>query len=241
MKMISKKILLLASIGFSAFYSAANAEDLKLNDNYYVQLNAGISASTKGSGELNKKMGKSGLYGIEAGMKLNEKFRLGLGFDYRTGYAVNTTKTYKVDEETPLDHTNDARYKIKSLVVMANVYYDIAEIKNFTPYVNLGFGLARNKTKYDSKIYADNKYVADEFTHTQKSVNNFAYKLGFGTRYSVSKQVDIDLRYNFINLGKFKTISSDWVTNGEDVSKPNRLTKSKLSAHEFLVGVVYKF
>ncbi len=237
--MISKKILLVASIGFSAFYSAANAEDLKLSDNYYVQLNAGISASTKGSGEINKKMGKSGLYGIEAGMKLNEKFRLGLGFDYRTGYAVNTTKTYNVSTQLPLDHTNDARYKINSLVVMANVYYDIAEIKNFTPYVNLGFGLARNKTKYDSKISADHPYVEDEFTYSQKSVNNFAYKLGFGTRYSVSKQVDIDLRYSFTNLGKFKTISSDLII--DDEGKSNRLTKSKLSAHEVLVGVVYKF
>ncbi len=228
--MIYKKILLLASIGFSAFYSAANAEDLKLNDNYYVQLNAGISASTKGSGEINKKMGKSGLYGLEAGMKLNEKFRLGLGFDYRTGYAVNTTKTYKVGRRLKTDQTDDSEYKVSSLVVMANVYYDIAEIKNFTPYINLGLGLAKNKVKYNSKIYTDSSYVENEYDSNKNTVNNFAYKLGFGTRYAVSKQVDFDLRYNFVNLGKIKVRTFE-----------NGVTKSKLNTHEFSVGVAYKF
>jgi opacity protein-like surface antigen len=206
--------------------NVAIAEDAAMND-YYVQLNAGASVSAKAGGDVGKKMGTSGLYGLEAGTRLNENLRMGLSIDYRPSYLAKTSSS-ELDSDTGDKYNTNIEYKVKSLVAMANVYYDITEINGFTPYMNFGLGVAKNKLKYTSStVVQDTPGVTNESIKSNKT--NFAYKVGLGTRYSVSQAVDLDLRYQFADLGKFKVNSSEG------------LKKGKLRAHEFLVGVAYKF
>jgi opacity protein-like surface antigen len=219
-----KKVILAGVLSATALVNVAIAEDAAMND-YYVQLNAGASVSAKAGGDVSKKMGTSGLYGLEAGTRLNENLRMGLSIDYRPSYLAKTSSSKTEDGDK---HNTNIEYKVKSLVAMANVYYDITEINGFTPYMNFGLGVAKNQLKYTSStVVQDISGVYNESIKSNKT--NFAYKVGLGTRYSVSQAVDLDLRYQFADLGKFKVNSSDG------------LKKGKLRAHEFLVGVAYKF
>jgi len=190
--------------------TAASAEN-----NYYLQLNGGLSyglAPKKDFGP--KKLKTSGLFGFEAGYQISNHLRTSLGLDWRNSYNL-AIKT--------IDGIQDFKWRMNSLAVMANFYYDITTINGFTPYITAGAGVARNKT-------VGTLYHEDAFKFNGAK-NYFAYKLGLGSRYSVSEKVDIDLRYQYANLGNIYTrnVSHDEVYKG------------KLHAHEAAIGISYKF
>ncbi len=119
---------------------------------------------------------------------------------------------------------------------MLNVYYDIVEANNFTPYLTLGAGISTNKTKSFTNIknsvgFSKTAYYANATQHS------FAYKAGVGTKFLVSKNFDLDLRYQYSDLGKFKTGTLLGDNNISNIAAK----KGKLRAHEVLVGIAYKF
>lgn len=74
-------------------------------------------------------------------------------------------------------------------------------------------------------------------------ITNLAYKVGVGSKYSLSSDFDLDFRYQYVDLGKFKTsqIKKGYLNGtyiGEMIAGSAR---GKLRAHEVLAGVSYKF
>jgi opacity protein-like surface antigen len=224
---ISNKLLsvVLCTTALASF--SAQAE----NNNYYVQLNGGIASGLAPKGEIaDKKMGRSGLVGAEAGYQYNDNLRVGVSLDYLTKFSFKSSQAADSEDETLLD-TND-RYKVKSLVSMLNVYYDIMEIKGFTPYVTAGAGIARNKTSDVNTAQDLSDSESDSDTVLVKGTKtNFAYKVGFGSKYAVTQAISLDVRYQFMDLGKIKTNST------EDLA----MKKGKLRTHAVMLGVAYKF
>lgn len=213
-----KNIIVAGMLSTTALVSfAASAEE---SNNIYVQLNAGGSFGLAPKGDFGtKKAGTSGLFGVESGYQFDDHLRAGVSLDYRNKYSFSWT----VPEEG-VNPADEHKVKIKSLVAMVNLYYDITNVNGFTPYVTLGAGIARNKTTQD--VTTSN--VTDSQSGTK---NNFAYKVGLGARYAINQNIDFDLRYQFVDLGKIKVKSTD------ELNAAN----GKLRAHEFLVGVAYKF
>ncbi len=188
--------------------------------NFYVQLNGGAVLGLAPKGDFGtKKAGTSALFGAEAGYQFDEHLRASVSLDYISKFSF--TETSAATDTLPQE---DKKNKVKSLVVMANAYYDIMEAKGFTPYVTVGAGVARNKTTQDVT-------ESGETFSTKGTKTNFAWKVGLGTRYAVNQNIALDLRYQFVDLGKIKV-------NKTDVLAVNN---GKLRAHEFLVGVAYKF
>lgn len=204
------------------------AEEVK---DFYVQLNGGASLGLAPKGTIgSKKMGTSALYGAEVGYQIDENFRVGLGVDYRQKYSFSNISTSQQPVlGVPTEVTETAAFKVNSLVVMVNGYYDIIESNGFTPYVTLGAGIARNqlKTTVNTNVAGYTNMAVPS-----KNTTSFAYKLGLGTRYNLTQSVAFDVRYQFANLGKIKSGSNEIL--------PTPL-KGKLRAHEFVVGVAYKF
>jgi opacity protein-like surface antigen len=224
---ISNKLLsvVLCTTALASFSAQA-----KENNNYYIQLNGGLASGLAPKGDIaDKKMGRSGLVGAEAGYQYNENLRASVSLDYLTGFSFK--ENFAADNTDP-DATAAAQnnnYKVKSLVSMLNLYYDIMEIKGFTPYVTVGAGIARNKTTLTNAVYGDEGTAT---TLVKGTRTNFAYKAGFGTKYSITQAISLDARYQFMNLGKIKTNPAGQV---EDT------LKGKLRAHTVVVGVSYKF
>lgn len=154
-------------------------------------------------------------------MKVTDNLRVALSLDYRPVYPFDVKN----------GGTNVGTLDANSFATMANVYYDFHNSVSFTPYVTLGAGFANNQTKIDQKN--------NGLSVSKKTTDNFAFKLGVGSKIALSNSFDLDLRYQFVDLGKYQ-FSNSATYNG--VSYPvinNKAVEMKI--HELLVGLAYKF
>lgn len=232
--MVFKKIVLAAAVSVVA--SAALAENGSEKD-FYVQLSAGPSFGQKPKGDFKKgDLDTSGLYGIAFGYKMNENFRADLSLDYRPGYESKYSEQEKASsgQNINLNH----KVKVKSWTTMLNLYYDIATVNGFTPYVTSGLGVAKNKTNnYTISATGPNGF-ARQAVYNKGNKTNFAWKVGVGSKYQISQDFDLDLRYQYANLGKFETSSAFY---GGGVKHNGVAKKGTIKAHEVLLGLAYKF
>jgi len=214
----------------------AQAED----NQFYLQLNGGAALGLAPKGDFGtKKAGNSGLIGVEAGYQFDEHLRTSVSLDYLTNFSF--TETANEVKSSNRKSTADVNYKVKSLLAMVNFYYDIMEAKGFTPYVTVGAGIARNKTTSSGtwSAVSGNATGNGAINFKNYTKNNFAWKVGLGTRYAVNQNVALDLRYQYADLGKIAT-----GTGTQSLGKKSadlNVKKGKLRAHEFLLGVAYTF
>lgn len=113
---------------------------------------------------------------------------------------------------------------------MINGYYDFSKGRGFNPYVTIGLGVANNSQE------ANGKNGSASFL--PNNTNNLAYKIGLGAKYQLDKSFDIDIRYQFIDLGK---VSIGSYNNNSLVSTNTTLQSGHLCANEILLGILYKF
>ncbi|MEK6734617.1 MAG: outer membrane beta-barrel protein [Pseudomonadota bacterium] len=197
-------------------------EEMPSSDGIYIQLDAGTSLGRAPNSDFGKnKVGSSGLYGGEIGYQFNEYLRMGLGVDYRNQYSFSVT-----DSVPP--GTANTPWKVNSLAIMANFYYDITNNNGFIPYVVFGAGMAQNTVKDTIQTTSGGKSTLIP----GKKTNDFAYKAGLGVRYEISKNILAGLQYQYIDLGKIKS--------GTDANNTTANT-GKLRANEFLAVFTYKF
>ena len=230
------KTIILAGV-LSSVALVALADETN-NKDYYVQLNAGASFGQKPKGDFLKgNLGTSSLYGFAVGYKFHEHFRADLSLDYRPGYKNSYNENKKI-EDINFDYTHNI--KVKSLVSMVSFYYDIATINNFTPYITSGFGFARNKTNnYVMTANSSESDPANATVYSKGTKTDFAWKVGLGSKYAMNRNFDLDLRYQYADLGKFETGGTSSY-NGEAHESAAPL-KGKIKSHEVLLGVAYKF
>jgi opacity protein-like surface antigen len=256
---VMKKILITTAALLLPLAVLADDMDKK----YSIQLNLGGGYGFNSNDDY-KDVGNSGLFGVEAGANINDNFRLGVEFDYLPSFAASRDPSqqnfsYLVQPGTTTINNGDvvtnanasastvnvsvhpdARTVI-SYVGMLNLYYDLNKFDNFKPYLTVGLGMSRNKTKHaNAQVSAD---LPSGVTMTGQSTqakgvngaskNNFAWKLGFGTRYDVNNSLAFDFRYQFQYLGKFKTAVVP--------DSNNAYAQGTLMVSEILVGIVHKF
>ena len=236
--------MILVSILSSVALSAIAQEKRNSSDDYYLQLNLGYAHGQKPKDNFPQgSMGNTGIYGLEAGYRINENFRFSLSLDYRPDFKNNYStsapqSTLHEGAHYPTTAIESYNTKVKSLAAMLNVYYDIMQVNNFTPYLTIGAGISRNRTSSSTKTEYPSgppDYVMD---YSKASNNGLAYKVGLGSRYSVSNNIAIDLRYQYVDLGKFKTGTSI-SHNGRSIDVNAK--KGRLKAHEVMLSLVYKF
>lgn len=245
---MNNKIKLIAGYAVLSLASLANAEqDLNLPETFgYVQLNGGAAFNISGSGMFgNKNAGNTGVYGIEAGYKFDDYTRASISVDYMPNYSFNASASENDSGyagSTPYVVTSNNNFTVNSWLVMFNGYYDIKNSSDFTPYFTLGAGIARNKAKstysYSTSINGG-AFEANSTNLGEESKDNFAYKIGVGTRYAINKSFDLDLRYQFIDMGKFTTAAGSYNLDGTIISVPEQTIK--LKSQQILLGIAYKF
>jgi opacity protein-like surface antigen len=137
---------------------------------------------------------------------------------YSAGVGYKFDNNFRADVNAQLRNSSkkniDTQYKSKTVFV--NGYYDFDSSSIFTPYATAGVGYTQNKM---DKLA----------TGTNKTNKNFAYNAGFGSKINVAKDVDLDLGYRFVNLGKFKSENASVIT-----ARPTH-------AHELSAGVIFSF
>lgn len=222
----------------------AFADESKIN-NYYIQVNVGQSQSQRVGGDFPlTDVRNSGVYGGEIGYKFNNHFRASLSVDYRNNYRLNNTHLFNNEEEdeegniVPSSFKYKYNMKISSLSTMINLYYDILNFHNITPYLVSGIGASYNRVWNVSLATIDDAGTSySSYSNGYKT--NLATKIGVGAKYEINKNFNVGIQYHYINLGTFKT--------GNIVTYPDKSYDTispetgRLQSKELMLGIAYIF
>ena len=217
-----KKTLLLATAMVALSCSYANAADLNpyvsakfLYSNIKADVKENVDIPGLYTGVLNEKANDN-VFGTSIAFGLSNKLQHG---DLRTELELNIRQEA---EKTYHDSGDTWKNSVEAHSLMINLYYDFDTGTKFNPYFVGGIGLARVEGKVDD---IDESY--------SKKATNFAWQLGAGVAYALTDNISIDAGYRYTDMGDVtKTISG-----------PGGYAKMSfdVTAHEFLLGVRYKF
>ena len=225
------------------FSTMAVAIDL---EGYYITakggasktFNTGTTSFNFANGVLatlqNEDLGTGSAFGFSVGKYLTDSFRLELEATKRTGYefdARRITVTFVTEEA-----------KIETHALFINGFYDFQpfSIRNtaITPYLGGGVGISRNKM---GTTVQNVNGIPDGFTFDGNTINQFAYKLSAGTLVSITEQLSLDVNYQYVNLGAFKS-GTVFSRNGVFSSNFQRgLNGGDIKTQELMVGLQYTF
>ena len=99
-------------------------------------------------------------------------------------------------------------------------------------------GISRNKM---GTIVRHNNGIPNGVTTDGDTINQFAYKLSAGTLVSITEQLSLDVNYQYVNLGAFKS-GTELFLNGAFFSSLQRVTNGgEIKTQELMVGLQYTF
>jgi opacity protein-like surface antigen len=175
----------------------------------------------------------SHVFGLSLGYKINDIARVEMAFnrfdkfDYNNKRYLNKTNGELVLEET-YSQKNTAN------AIFANLYFDNSEFGAFKPYMNIGVGVSINKSgDLNLKTEIKEGHSIEHSIHANGATKNeFAWNVGAGLSYDVSKKLSLDLiSYKYYGLGKIYTKLDD---GGESA-------KAKLNMHSINAGIRVRF
>jgi opacity protein-like surface antigen len=236
-KLITALLLTLPSMAF--------AIDL---DGYFITAKGGVSKTMNtGTTSFNREngairtfqdedLGTGNAFGFSVGKYLTNSFRLELEAIKRTGYEYDA----RVSNAGFTSYTEEAKIQTEALFV--NGFYDFQpfSIHNtpITPYLGGGLGISRNKM--GTTVQNDNG-IPDGGTVDGNTINQFAYKLSAGTLVSLTQQLSLDVNYQYVNLGAFKS-GTEVFDNGVFSNSLQRgINGGDIKTQELMVGLQYKF
>jgi len=168
--------------------------------------------------------------GLGIGAKISDSFRGELLINHRRGYRLQK------DPPSLPNTLFDA--SISSSSLMVGGFYDITTIKlagvGITPNLSGAIGVALNRIS-ETEFYLNS--VREEISGNRNY--DLAWSLGSGVGINLSDLIDLDVTYRYVNLGSFKSGSLyNVASSSSDLIKR---FEADIIAHEFLVGVRYKF
>jgi len=227
-KFIFALIFILPSLAFAAdmdgFYITAKGGVSKTLDTGTMNYNNG-EALTLNDDDL----GTGSAFGISAGKYITDNFRLELEAIKRTSYEMDTTDS----------DNNLMEAKISSKSIFINGFYDFQpfSIRNtaITPYLGGGVGISKNKMGTTHENRPGN-------TLDGKTISEFAYKVAAGTLVGLTENVSLDINYQYVNLGNFKSGVGVYDQNGNFTANlPTGINGGDIKTQELMVGLQYKF
>ena len=184
----------------------------------------------------NEDLGTGSAFGFSVGKYLTDNFRLELEAIKRTGYEFDVR-----DIASP---TITDKAKIETHALFINGFYDFQPFTMsntaITPYLGGGVGISRNKMGTDA-IHTNG--LPDGRTFDGNTINQFAYKLSAGTLVSLTKQLSLDVNYQYVNLGAFKG-GTERSVNGvrtPALDLQRGFNGGDIKTQELMVGLQYTF
>ena len=218
-------------------------------EGYYITPKAGIS-NTMDTGVTNinnggtikdlydDDLGTGSAFGFSAGKYLSDNFRLELELIKRTGYEYDADYNGGGEEAARMSLAAD----LDSTSIFVNGFYDFQPfiIRNtaITPYLGGGIGISRNKMDKVNELIAG---VSQGVIIDGDTVNQFAYKLSAGTLVSLTEQLSLDVNYQYVNLGAFKSGVRVEVNGAFSQNLVKGVNGGEIKTQELMVGLQYKF
>jgi len=180
------------------------SSESKASTGAFAVLDGGVSYAEKFKDKegrddyFNKRPRSAPIYTAKMGYRFNQYLR--------TYVSVAQIGQHKFTHVQDSGEVNSQ--KVSSTVGMLNLNYDLvfARLKDFTPYLTLGMGAARNKA--GNYTNSSGSYISG------KKKTNFAWSVGVGGNFDITKTFFMDLSYQYYDLGKVTTSNQAFI-NGE--------------------------
>lgn len=176
----------------------------------------------------------------------NTKFSIKDSLSYNLGLGYKINKIFRADiiashrkikfDTSPVTTTvliipNVS--EINNYTLMANGYVNILPLidinsSDFNPYLSIGLGYAHNNMETIGTNFG---------TAGGGESDNIAMKVGFGIDIKLNQELNLDLAYNYTDLGKIESGKAGTVfTNGIKIP-----ASTDLIMHEVSLGIRYNF
>lgn len=236
-----KSKILLGLAGFAIICTNAYSAPVKTStpssggsaaEGIYLKAGVGMMRFDKFSSGTNsaysvKKAPKGSPVGIVGvGYKFSNALRSDVSLQYG---SANYKGSYSDD-----DDKINLKQKIKTLAMLVNCYYDINFNSMIVPYVTVGAGVARNDA-------SDLKSSVAGYTRSGNSRMNFAWNVGAGLKFDITKNYAIDLGYRYLDFGKVSTSKLKGVAARFADPRDKNGGNAKLRAHQATLGLIYTF
>ncbi|WP_322416871.1 outer membrane protein [Mesorhizobium huakuii] len=166
------------------------------------------------------------------GYHFNDYLRADLNFGYLPGNnasaSYNDTAVITLPTLPTVASVSLKNYAFSGLL---NGYVDLGTYVGITPYLGAGIGVVRSTHKLSAR-YTDNNVPANSFNvQDNKTQYSLAYTLNAGLAYQVTKNVSVDLGYQY-----FSAPDAEYVTAESLTSFP---VKKGISNHQVKLGLRY--
>ncbi|MCV3207905.1 porin family protein [Mesorhizobium sp. YC-39] len=154
--------------------------------------------------------------------------------DLNLGYLPGNKFSFSYDDSATAAEPTVASGNLKNnaLSGILNGYVDLGTYVGITPYVGAGIGIVRSKYDLSASYFTDNGDDTDDFDqHSSKAKYSVAYTLNAGLAYQVSKNVQIDLGYQY-----FSAPDAEYITAESLNSFP---VQKGISNHQVKLGLRY--
>lgn len=170
---------------------------------------------------------------IGFGYHFNDYLRADLNLGYlpgnKIGVGYDDTATV-----VPPDTATVAGASLKNYAysLILNGYVDLGTYVGITPYIGGGVGVVQSTHKVSASYFTDNNDPTDDFTQSDnKTQYSLAYTLNAGLAYQVTKNVSVDLGYQY-----FSAPDAEYVTAASLTSYP---VKKGINNHQVKLGLRY--
>lgn len=135
----------------------------------------------------------------DAGLKIGYHATLKYGYVFTSGIRSEAEVTYRMGKYKTIYHMDGVdnilskeHNSVYSWAYMANVLYDIGNLKVFEVVPYLGIGVGYNMATEKNKIKFDDKTDEDKFKDSR-----FAYQGIIGAKYPIYDSVSIGMEYRY--------------------------------------------
>ncbi|MER8591180.1 outer membrane protein [Mesorhizobium sp. M0323] len=162
---------------------------------------------------------------IGFGYHFNDYLRADLNVGYLPGNKIDVG----YNDGTTVASATLKNYAFSGIL---NGYVDLGTYVGITPYLGAGVGVVQSKRRLSASYFTDNADPTDDFVRRDnKTQYSFAYTLNAGLAYQVSKNVSVDLGYQY-----FSAPDAEYVTAESLTSFPIR---KGINNHQVKVGLRY--
>jgi len=170
---------------------------------------------------------------IGFGYHFNDYLRADLNLGYLPGNKIGVGYDDTLTVVSPATATvASASLKNYAYSLMLNGYVDLGTYVGITPYVGGGVGVVQSTHKLSASYFTDNNDPTDDFVQgDDKTKYSLAYTLNAGLAYQVTKNVSVDLGYQY-----FSAPDAEYVTAASLTSFP---VHKGISNHQIKLGLRY--
>ena len=216
------------SDGFKDFYITVKGGFSKSRDTGKIHFEDDVQKNTNEDEDL----GAGYIFGLSVGKYITNNLRLELEASQRGDLEFNSA---------PSGATPGFEYKadIDTKSVLINGFYDfqpfIINSSSVTPYLGGGIGFSRNELGTVTETSTGGTVFIDG-----DKLSQFAYKFAAGTLVSLTKKLSIDISYQYVDLGRFKS-GKNLSNNGVRSALTKEHNGGEIKTQELMIGLQYKF